>query len=108
MKHLFWLHTCASLSGYGGGYAHMLCEHVKYLPWSQSGKIKATDGVGSLHFTHVESHPAMLATLVHGSAGLTFSLRSADLPVRMPLLHGQVSIHQEERVYSPRFHGGQV
>lgn len=108
MKHLFWLHTCASLSECGGGYAHTLGEHVKCLPCSQSGKIKAADWVGTLHFTHEESHPPMLAKLGHGSAGLTFILRSTDLPVFVPLLHGQVSFHQEECVHSPCFHRGQV
>lgn len=91
-----------------GTYAHTLGEHVKCLLWSQSGKIKATDGAGTLHFTHEESHPPMLAKLVHGSVGLTFILWCADLPVLVPLLHGQVSFHLEERVYSPCFHRGQV
>lgn len=108
MKHLFWLHTCASLSGYGGEYAHTLGEHVKCLSCSQLGKIKATDWVGTLHFTHEESHAPMLAKLVHGSAGLTFILWSTDQPVFVSLLHGQVSFHQEERVHSPCFHRGQV
>lgn len=98
MKHLFWLHTCASLSGYGGEYAHTLGEHVKYLLCSQ-GRLKPPTGL-ELFISHMKKvtrpcSPSLFMAVLgsHSSSGAQISLCSClYCTARSPSTRRNVSI----------------
>lgn len=104
MKHLFWLHTCVSLSGYGDRYVHVLGDHVRMALMVTVGQGESL--VGTLHFTHEEmelwsrqvTHPCSQSLPVTGLGAHSFSRPQICLCTRpycmlwLPLISRNVSM----------------